>query len=82
MSAQNTDYLTFFLPLNPFPHAQDYSASLSHKYLKHLAFGEVDLRLVFPSPCLAALWMNSFSAPNLRVSAFGLLCVGQTSLVQ
>ena len=53
--AHNTDYFTFFLPPTTFPHASDHPASLSRKYPKALIFREVDLRFVFPSPCLAAL---------------------------
>ena len=38
-------------------------ASLSHKYPEPLTFGELDLRSVWdPSLCLAASWINLFSA--------------------
>lgn len=55
---------------------------LSHKYLEPLAIGEVDLRFVLQSPHLAASLVNPFSAANLGISVFGLLCGGQTNLVR
>ena len=73
---QNTDYFTFFLSSTPFPHASDHPASLSCKYPKPLTFREADLRLVLPSPRLAVLWINPFSAADFHVSVFGLLRSG------
>lgn len=48
-----------------FPHAPA-TSDLSHNYPKCLAFGEVDMRFVLPSPHLVALRINPFSAkPHL-----------------
>ena len=47
-------------------------SSLSHKYLEPLVFREVDLRLVFPSPLLAALWIKLLFAAGLGNSIFWL----------
>lgn len=67
---------------HPFPASNHFSRCLkppclSHKYSKPLSFGEADLRTVLPFPHLAALWVNTFSAVNLCVSAFGLFHVGK-----
>ena len=48
MPAWNTDHLSFFLPPITFLHASDHPASLSHKYLKPLAFGEGGLEICSP----------------------------------
>ena len=71
------------LPLFPitFPHAPHVLLtpqttvllySLSHKYPEPLAFREVDLRLVLPSPPLATLWIKLLFAGNLSNAAFWL----------
>ena len=39
-----------------------------------LALGKLDLRLVFPSPCLAALWIIPLCFKPQRPSVFVLLC--------
>ena len=52
--AQNPNHLNFSPPPISLPHAQEHTASLSHKYLEPLAFGEADLRFAL-SPRLAAL---------------------------
>ena len=75
------NYFTFFLFPITFPHTPHASA-LSSEYPGPLAFGEVDLRFVLLSPCLAASWTNPFSAANLSISEFGLLHIGQMSPVQ
>lgn len=67
MPAWNTDRLSFFLPPITFLHASDHSASLSHKYLKPLGFGEADWRSVLLSSLLASLGRNPFSAENLSI---------------
>lgn len=47
-----------------------------------LTFGESGWRSVLPSPHLAALWINLFSAANVdSLSVFGSLHVGQRDLV-
>lgn len=46
----------FLIPIT-FSHARHTSA-LSHKYLKPLTLGEMDLRFVLLSPHLAAFWIN------------------------
>ena len=74
--AQNTNYFTFFLPPITLPHTSDHPASLPHKYSKPLTFREADLRLVLPSPCLAASWVNSSCCKPWRLSIW-LLCVRQ-----
>lgn len=73
--------VTFFLPPNTFPNTSNHSVLFTHQYPKFLAFGEVDLRLVLLTPHLTDFQVNLFSAANLDISPFGLLCVGQTSLV-
>ena len=69
---QNDDYRTFFqspFPTLPTPQTALLLYSLSHKYPKPLAFGEVELRLILLSPCSVALQIGLLSTANLGVSA-------------
>ena len=53
-AVQNADYQPAF-PMLPTPQTALLPYPLSQKYPEPLAFREADLRLVFPSPHLAAL---------------------------